>query len=92
MLTRLFYAVDGKLTVGCPQAIYDSHVSPDEPSSLPAPTLLRRAGSPPPAHLCKLGKECFATAFRATTVISLVALGLAVVLAFTRTFKPLYHQ
>lgn len=81
-----------RLTSRHPQAVYDSHVSPDEPASIPSSSLVRRAGSAPPAHLCTLGKECFATAFRATTFISLVALGLAIVLAFKRTFKPLYHQ
>ncbi|GAA5980617.1 hypothetical protein JCM10908_001709 [Rhodotorula pacifica] len=77
-------------------AVYDSHVS--APESLPvdpAPAIVsdltRRAGASTPAHLCTVGRECFATAFRATTVMSLIALGLAVSLSLRPTFKPAYR-
>ncbi|GAA5995010.1 uncharacterized protein JCM10292_004485 [Rhodotorula paludigena] len=80
-------------------AIYDSHVS--APESAPPPSsaseagrLLRRGGGAArdPAHLCTLGRECFATAFRTTTLMSVAAVALAIVLSLRRTFKPVYHS
>ncbi|GAA5835181.1 hypothetical protein JCM11251_006637 [Rhodosporidiobolus azoricus] len=80
--------------------VYDSHVvhapstvDSSSPSAVAttALRLARRAPSPAPAHLCTLGRECFATAFHATTLMSLAAVGIAVALSMRRSFKPVYH-
>ncbi|BGP36703.1 hypothetical protein JCM10449v2_000604 [Rhodotorula kratochvilovae] len=77
-------------------AVYDSHVAPSPSPAPPAPALaLKRAAAaapPPAAHLCTLGRECFAAAFRATTLMSLAAVALAGWLATRRSFKPVYHS
>lgn len=84
------------LTAGGDQAVYDSHVSapeslPVEPATAAAGSLVRRGSTSAPAHLCTIGRECFATAFRVTTLMSLVALGLAVSLSLRPSFKPAYR-
>ncbi|GAA6047344.1 hypothetical protein JCM3770_001898 [Rhodotorula araucariae] len=78
-------------------AVYDSHVTPPTtptPAPAPVPALasnIKRGLAAPPAHVCALGRECFAAAFRATTLMSLVAVALAGWLATRRSFKPVYH-
>ncbi|GAA5976811.1 hypothetical protein JCM11641_000878 [Rhodosporidiobolus odoratus] len=79
-------------------AVYDSHVahsSSDTPFSAELPdassALTRRAADSTPAHLCTDGRECFATAFQATTLMSLAAVVLAVLLARRRNFHPVYR-
>ncbi|TKA55386.1 hypothetical protein B0A53_02310 [Rhodotorula sp. CCFEE 5036] len=77
-------------------AVYDSHVSapeslPIEPAPATAGNFVRRGGTSAPAHLCTVGRACFAAAFRATTLMSLVALGLAVSLSLRASFKPAYR-
>ncbi|GAA5925718.1 hypothetical protein JCM10213_008867 [Rhodosporidiobolus nylandii] len=77
-------------------AVYDAHVprSPsalDGPSSANVSSFAKRAGDAAPAHLCQLGAECFHSAFQATTVMSVLAVMLAVMLARRRSFHPVYH-
>ncbi|GAA5850222.1 hypothetical protein JCM8547_001048 [Rhodosporidiobolus lusitaniae] len=72
-------------------AIYDSHVPPSPSSPIEDSLLHARAGGSTPAHLCTLGNECFAQSFHVTTMMSLVAVGIAVVLSLRRSFKPVYH-
>ncbi|KAK4058021.1 hypothetical protein OIO90_000760 [Microbotryomycetes sp. JL221] len=62
--------------------VYDSHVFVEEDSSHNSGrTIPVRAKS----HLCTMGKQCFATAFKTTIVMSLCALLAAVVLASRRS-------
>ncbi|GAA6001908.1 hypothetical protein JCM10207_002374 [Rhodosporidiobolus poonsookiae] len=79
--------------------VYDANVPPSSPSPSfsPAPaaaaaSLLKRASAAAPAHLCPLGRACFAPAFKATTLMSLLAVGVALVLAGRRSFKPVYGR
>ncbi|GAA5958967.1 hypothetical protein JCM21900_000713 [Sporobolomyces salmonicolor] len=77
---------------------YDRLVSPPSPttpSSLAgaaatvATRLATRAGRGD--GVCQLGPECFATAFRTTTWMSLAAVALGVMLSLRNSFKPTYH-
>ncbi|GAA5834299.1 hypothetical protein JCM9279_004277 [Rhodotorula babjevae] len=105
MLSPSVFANFSNLLFG---AVYDAHASSlapspspsssfsSSPSSSPSPStlssLVPRGGTAPPAHLCTLGRECFATAFRATTLMSLVAVGLACWISSRRSFKPVYRS
>ncbi|GAA6032830.1 hypothetical protein JCM8097_000817 [Rhodosporidiobolus ruineniae] len=76
-------------------AIYDAHValSPSSPPSLESltgPSLSERAASAAPAHLCTLGRACFAQAFQLTTAMSVAAVAIALGLSMRKSFKPSY--
>ncbi|GAA5914802.1 hypothetical protein JCM8208_005708 [Rhodotorula glutinis] len=99
MLSPSVFANFSNLLFG---AVYDAHASSLAPSPSPSSTgspttsiassLARRGGTAPPAHLCTLGRECFATAFRATTLMSLAAVGLACWISSRRSFRPVYRS
>ncbi|GAA5892666.1 hypothetical protein JCM5296_003992 [Sporobolomyces johnsonii] len=81
---------------------YDRLVSPPSPTTPSSPPssftgsvatvatrLAKRAGRED--GICRLGPECFSTAFRTTTLMSLAAVGLGVMLSLRNSFKPTYH-
>ncbi|GAA5926454.1 hypothetical protein JCM3775_001022 [Rhodotorula graminis] len=101
MLSPSVFANFSNLLFG---AVYDAHTSslassPSLSSTASSSSiassissLARRAGAAPPVHRCTLGRECFATAFRATTLMSLAAVGLACWISSRRSFQPVYRS
>jgi hypothetical protein len=62
--------------------IYDSHVHPLPPSP---PALLSRSGTTAVDRLCIEGSQCFRAAFKMTTSMSILAVGLAILCAVRMT-------